>query len=276
MIPRTKLNRLGRVSQAHAEMPLRTHVVREAFDDFRMFGELPDDDRLADAVARAALNGGRIETVTRERSELERILSTPLPPRVQIEVVTSTPNQAAVKVGEVREGLFQEAVHETGFARTTARCAIALLVAQGGDVCDPMFGADRGVPKYGTLGMRVMGWPERFAVRPYVAQAHRLFARLDALRDRIDYRDPDWFVPIEKATLRLWDDGELPENELIRDLVLADEEFELLVRHKRGHDVAVQMAAFDRVAKAKGAKRDAAVQALVRLLHPTRSAEETS
>ena len=88
----------------------------------------------------------------------------------------------------------------------------------------------------------------------------RLFARYDDLRTRINRFDGDpWFEQAADTVLRFLDTGDLPRDELLRDLVLANAEFDALWRHKRGQDVAELMAALDRAARAGGAKRTAAV-----------------
>jgi hypothetical protein len=100
-----------------------------------------------------------------------------------------------------------------------------------------------------------------------VKQAQRLFARFDELRQRTPPDDDPWFDECIDVAVRFRMTGELPEEELMRDAVLADLEMECLVRHKRGQDVGDLMAALDRAALAKGGAREdaiAAVQQLVR------------
>ena len=54
-------------------------------------------------------------------------------------------------------------------------------------------------------------------------------------------------------------EGELPEDELMREAVLAYGEFFGLLQHYHGHGDAEVMAAFDQVAKASGKKRVTAI-----------------
>ncbi len=51
----------------------------------------------------------------------------------------------------------------------------------------------------------------------------------------------------------------LPEDELMREVVLANAEFMGLLQHHVGHGDAEVMAAFDQVARTKGKKRATAI-----------------
>lgn len=139
-------------------------------------------------------------------------------------------------------------------------------MCKGGDVCDPAFGAERGLPKHGSVGMHVLGYPERLAVPPYEAQAQRLFARLDDLRDRVNGEDPELWHAIRDATVDVAVHGELPPEGLVRDGALAMAEYDCLWQHRRGKDVKKLMAAFDAAARAAGKRREAAMQRLTSVL----------
>jgi hypothetical protein len=90
--------------------------------------------------------------------------------------------------------------------------------------------------------------------------ARRLFLRYDALREQIDHEDRDWWWELEEAVFAFSQEGVLPEDELMRDAVLADAEMDALFRHSRGRDVGEQMALLDAAARARGAKREAAIE----------------
>ena len=123
---------------------------------------------------------------------------------------------------------------------------------------------------------RVCGYPNRLILPPYEDQARRLFARIEALLDQVDYSDPDWCSPMSEAIVIFAQTGDLPDDELLRDLVLADIERSALLWHKHGEDVSELMAAFDRAAMASGQEREeavAAVQEVVRARSKTVSSE---
>lgn len=167
---------------------------------------------------------------------------------------------ACPQLPPIREYLFDEAVYGPGFIRTAARGALRLLVFLDGEVTDPQLGADRGLPKFGSIGMHILGFPQRLARPPYVKQARRLFLRYDALRELIDHQDPAWWMDLEDAVFAFSQEGTLPEDEVMRDAVLADAEMDALFRHSRGHDVGEQLALLDAAARAKGAQREAAIE----------------
>lgn len=54
---------------------------------------------------------------------------------------------------------------------------------------------------------------------------------------RIAHEDPWWWKELEAALYAFDDSGELPDDELLREVVLASEETMALMRHYRGHDV---------------------------------------
>jgi hypothetical protein len=78
------------------------------------------------------------------------------------------------------------------------------------------------------------------------------------LRDRIDHEDRWWWKELETVLYWFDDYGQLPEDHLLREMVLAGEELMALFRHYRGHDVRELMAACDKAARLQGAARRAA------------------
>lgn len=240
--------RLEKVKKTITSLPIRKKVLDELFEVFVEFGELPEEQHLADAVARRAL--GREETrggflVLRPRRE--------------------------EAFPEIREMLFDEAVFDTGFGQRAARLAIAAEVALGGKVTDPRFASHHGMPEHGSMGMHVIGHPQRLAIPPYVDQANRLFARYRVLRARIDHDDPDWFDPFKNALVAFHATGEIPVEGIERDYVLVEAELDTLMRHKTGEDVGELMAAFDAAARVMTEDREAAVQRVVELIAQRRA-----
>jgi hypothetical protein len=262
MKPRTS-KRMERVAQVIAARPIRADALDKAFAHFCDTGELPDQQRLADEVARRALRGRQEPPDSADSLSNEERQKRFLELFAALRQRPAEPEQP-----EVRECVFHEAVFGNVLVRRAARLVLVLEVERGGDPADPKFLADRTLPDHAAVSMHLLGYPERLAKPPYLAQAKRLFARYDELRVRINrYEDDPWFDLHVDAVIRFEDTGDLPDDELLRDAVLAHEEWDALQDHARGRDVSEWMTALDRAARAKGVKRDEAieeVQAIVR------------
>ena len=94
---------------------------------------------------------------------------------------------------------------------------------------------------------------------PYEEQAQRLFDQFHDIRERIDRDDRQWMDAYGEAAMVFLHEGELPEDELMREAVLAYGEFFGLLQHHVGHGDPEVMAAFEQVAKGRGKKRLAAI-----------------
>ena len=244
-----KRRRFERLEEAVARIPFRAELLQEWFEHFRVTGELPDDDdRLAHALLEQARRGGAARSQQMSRVELLMIGANP---------------DGKAKADSVRDHLFAEAVSAEKFVRILARLAIEHLVLHGGDVCNAAFGADKGLPTYGTVGMHVMDVRRRLAVAPFEEQARRLFRRMDAMRGRVARIDDSWWVPIQAAKAAFVQHGEVPEDEAVRGWVLALVEYDCLFRHRRGQDVGELMAELDAVAAGAAEAREAALERVV-------------
>ena len=217
MKPRNK--RLARITQAVEAAPLLTSVMDEWYPWFRDFGELSEDDQVARCVVHRALRGGEDEPLS---------------------------EAAAFEEFSVRNRLFDEALHDPLPLRRVARAAIALEVAHGGSVESPGFASRYGMPVHTSVGMHMLGYPNRWVQPPYENQGHRLLARLDCIRARINTDNPLWFTQQVDAHMAFLRTGVLPGEDLRREALLAHLELDQLVRHKRGVDVSELMALFDR------------------------------
>ena len=246
---RVREGRMARLKQAIDTLPIKRRAVDAAFTHFRETGWLPEEQRLADAVARRVLFG---EAASQPLSPLEALI-------LNVQVVSGHEQE---RLPTVREALFHQAVFETGVMRESARAAFVIHTANGHDPTDPQFLADKPPPDFAAVGMHLLGYPENLAKPPYVDQAHRLFERYAALRRRMDQSDPDWFEPIADAMLAFEMRGELPADELVREVVLADAEMEVLWAHSKGRDVAEVMALFDKVQWLDGQEGEEALRAL--------------
>jgi hypothetical protein len=243
--------RLRKLSQQIDAMPIAPEVEKAAFERFRETGELPEHQRLARAVTDRALRGGvdqGYSVVVDFKSTVERLLR-----------IANNEEESETEPQPLRKWLFDEAVYGADFVRCAARGALKILVAAGRDVTDPDFlGADTVLPDYGTVGLHVLGFPERLAKPPYEDQARRLFERFAVLRERTN-RDDAWYEEFSKVSFQFLHKGELPEEELMCEAVLAYTEFMWLLGHFLGHGDAEVMAAFDQVARAQGEVRAAAI-----------------
>jgi hypothetical protein len=242
--------RMARVQKAIDDSPVRRKVLREAYDWFWMFGEMPDDDHVAYEVVQQALNGGEERPMIAEEQLEPRVKQARAAYWKRGHLPLRTTPQT------VRDRLFEEALFEQGQLRHAARSAIAIEVAYDGDVESPGFASRHGMPFHGSAGMHVLGYPGKWATPPYEFQAQRLFTRLDVLRFRIAADDRAWFEVQVDAVVHFLQTGELPEDALRAEVLLAEVELEQLVAHKRGKDVSEAMALFDLAARREGEERD--------------------
>ncbi len=248
---RANRKRLASVAQRIDTMSVAPAVVSAAFERFRETGELPDHQRLAVEVVQRALRGGvgpgmvRIDFAGGLRA-LQRLLD-------GVREDEPEPEQ-------FRKTLFDEAVYGPSFVRIPARLALKILVDMGRDVTDPEFiPLDTEIPDWGSVGWHLLGFTERIVKPPYEEQAQRLFDRFADLRGRIDRDDKQWFENLADAGCRFLNEGELPDDELLCEAVLANGEFFAVLRHYVGQGDPEVMTAFDQVAKAKGKKRASAI-----------------
>jgi hypothetical protein len=248
---RSATKRLGRLRNAIDAAPVRRHLVREAYEWFHDFGELPDDDdHLAYDVVQQALRGGEEGPVVDPQGAKKPV------PFHQRERPSETWPPS------VRAMLFDEALFAPLPLRKVARAAIAVEVAYGGDVENPAFGARHGMPTYGCVALHCLGYPKRLAVPPYEDQAKRLFVRLDDVRGRIPQDDPRWFEEQARAVVAFSQNGELPSDELRLDALLVDVEMDLLIAHKRGREVREAMAVMDRAVRGDEAEQSGSLHRL--------------
>ncbi len=160
----------------------------------------------------------------------------------------------------MRALLFDEALYAYPALRAVARAQIGVEVAYGGDVESPGFGARHGIPMYGSVAMHMGGWHKRLVLPPYEFQAKRLFVRFDNIRGQIDHDDPNWFEVQAKAIIRFNQTGELPDDDLHLDSLLANVELDQLVAHKHGKDVAEAMALLDKVVRGEREEQEDALK----------------
>ena len=251
----THERRLLKIEQRILSLPIAHQVVTKAFTVFQKTGELPEDQRVAYAVVQRAKMGARMADLYASTTDWGTL----------IEAKLEEPKRPA---DEVMDSLLNEAVSAPEPWRAVARQMLKALASAGTDVATPAYaveGIKLDLPDYGTVGMYLMGFPDRLAKRPYVKQAKRLFRRIDELRKRIPHDDRRWFDRAGDATQRLQHDGERPDDELVLDAVLALGELDALLRHATGEDVGELMGAFDAAARGKGEQRAVAITTVQQL-----------
>jgi hypothetical protein len=249
-MPGRRHKRLERVEKSFAARPLRSDLVKAAYEHFRETGELPEHDRLASEVLRHARWG-----YTPDQSTEARILKILERARARRDQGLPTPEEPSV-----RECLFHEAMHEHDIVRQAARVALRWEVDCGADVTDPEFLADRGLPEFGTVGLHLLGYPDRLLRPPYEEQGRRMLTRYAELRARVREEDEVWFERLSDTIVASQDRGDVPGDDLLRDAVLVFLELDSLIHHARGRDVSERMAALDTAATTEGPEREEAIE----------------
>lgn len=194
---------MERAERAFAQMPLRDDLLEEAFETFRDTGELPDARRLAAAVLQRALE-------QRDDPEPEP-LDFPAALRRLVEILNQIEDGTLPETRRdaIRRHLYNEALCGEDVVRIFARQALKALSFLDHDVTQPLYlDEEIGLPEFRTVGMHVLGWPERLARKPYVRRARRLFARYAELRERIGQQDPAALDPIRATIIDFYERGE--------------------------------------------------------------------
>ena len=86
----------------------------------------------------------------------------------------------------------------------------------------------------------------------------------------MDQSAPDWYDPIADAMLAFEMRGELPADQIVREVVLADAEMEALWGYKKGQDVAEAMAVLYKVQRRDAQVAEDALRALCEMANPGR------
>jgi hypothetical protein len=241
---------LTRLEHAIGSAPGNPAVTKAAFELFLKTGELPEDIRVAQAVADWAVTG--------------------VPPMHSMQrvdwgqLILAYMQQAESPVEITYKALLAEAIHGPGMVQVCARQALRSLAEAGADMRKPGLSGIE-MPLHGGVGMRMLGFPERFATGVQQGQFERLLARVDLLRERLPQGDQRWFANMRLATERFQLDGEMPADERMLEAILVLGELSTLLRAKAGEAVEQELAAFASAASAAGAARTDAVQNLQEL-----------
>jgi hypothetical protein len=228
-------------------------------EHFRATGEPPEDLRVVESVAQQLLRGEVAPTGGQPLRSFEDSMAELAKLAKQLREAAKNPAPAG---RAPRAVLLEEAVYGEGVVREAARGVLNWAARHGADVTDSRFLAGCALPDQGSLGLHLLGCPECLAIPPYEEQAERLFARCAAIRARIDRSNPAWFDPTEAAIHRFRRTGELHDDPLVRECVLADGELMALMAHYLGVGDAEVLVALDEVAQSKGTRRTCAITAL--------------
>jgi hypothetical protein len=244
--------RMSKVEEQFASVPIPPKVVKAAFEKFRSTGELPEDVPLAYLVIDTAKRG---ECVYGPGDQVDW--------GATIQAVLNKPKRAD---DPLMDELYNEAVFGDGMVQAAARQTLRALAGAGFDPSQPQFaGKDMELPNWGGVGIQFLGIPQRLAKPPYEQQAERLFVRYEVLRDRIPQGDRVWSEQLDCAVRDFQERGELPADQLMRDVVLGDAEVQALMQHLCGEDVSQVMAALDAVQQSSGVGREAALVSVQQL-----------
>jgi hypothetical protein len=232
-VTRAYRRRVRKIEDAVRAIPVRGDVALAAYEHFRATGELPDEPRVAATVVRHCKRGHAPRDYADEAEEIRAVMQA---------AWNKTCND-----DEVMNALYDEAVWAPEPLRLAARQVLVALAKSGHDPSTAVFeriGSKVELPEYGSVGMMLLGFPDRLIRPPYELQAARLLNRYDDLRPRIKQDDRCWFDRLADATGAFHERGDLPDEPLLLEAVLAGAELQALFDHAAGDDVGERMAAF--------------------------------
>ncbi len=244
--------RLHQVVDRLRSVPVHPQAIEKSVQHFRETGELPEDERLAGTIVRRLLSN--IPSVSED--------GTPLSLAAMIHAGLDRPPRPR---DEVMDSLYFEAAHGPGLVRAAARLVLQNCASIGWDVTKPCFverGIELDLPEYGSVGMAVIGLPERLAKPPYEAQAQHLFQRLDQLRSSRPDPDESCRAALSRAIDAFLAQGDLPEDPWLREAVLCNSELDQFFLHFIGQCDHEVMAVFATAGTATGEERERAIATL--------------
>jgi hypothetical protein len=199
-------------------------VLRAAFARFRQTGELPDDVEVARRIVYRSETGVDATAFGADPSSQAA--------RLREEV-----HGLMTRADPVMDALRQEAVHAPEPARSAARQILMAMARDGHDPSESCY-RNNGIPApamtCASMALSILGFPHCLVTEPYRERANKLFARLDDMRARIEPDHDAWMPRFHEALERFSIDGDLPEDELLLQGVLADAELVGAVGTARG------------------------------------------
>lgn len=236
--------RVADVTEALCRRPVAPELVDQAFETFLATGQLPDEPWFAAQV------------VDQLKPTMNRHLG-----RNFIDWAKQLCAEFERPKDPVRDRLIHEAVWETGVFRMAARCMLEGLVSAGFDPRQPIFDGME-LPEFGTVGMALLGVPERLVGPEHEAQGQRLTERLEAMARAIPHHNRRWWLELHNAAQMFQHDGERPADPMVLDCVLALGELSTFLDQVAGASVDEELAAFDAASQATGADRERAIERL--------------
>ena len=234
---KARATRLTRVEAVIGILPPSPRAVKEALEEFRSSGELPEDVALGRAVVQRARDGFEMKYDANGRVDWPGSIAA---------VGAARPT----KPDRILRALYDEAIHGPGLIQAAARHVLRTIAQCGRDVTTAIFDeAEFSLPEFGGVGLKMLGFPERLIEPPHEDQARRLLERVDELRRRLPARDPRWCEEFRDAFEMFVVYGDIPDDPLIREAVLAEGETQALLFAYRGDDVDDLLAAYDRASR---------------------------
>ncbi len=241
MTRKSTWNRLAVVARAIDNQPFALPAIDRAYATFLRTGELAEDNRLAGVVLHRALHARR------ESADLDT------------GAWADGQQPAASLKSSPRGRVFGEAACSSDPARIAARVLISILVRNGHDPTDPEFvPSGFEAPEFGGVAMHALGWPDRWVRPQYAHQMERVMQQHAKLRKNV-VRSEAWYRDAAAGLRAFLTRGEVPSEPDVRLFALTIGEMFALNRHYFTGTPEDLLAAFDAVANAVGAKRDAAL-----------------
>lgn len=247
---RPSLHRLDLAGAALARIPVHPARVDAALAKFLSTGLLPDDLWVASHIPARLRSHPLIE---RGPDSIDW--------QAMVRAFVAGPPPAEDKVVDA---LLDEAIYTTGLVQAAARSALVGLVRAGFDLRQPIFdGVD--LPEFGTVGWAVLGFPQCFVAPHHAEQCERLELRCDILARAVPHGDRQWWRGLRAAADAFQSHGELPDNDLVLECVLALGEWNTFARQIAGHRMDEELAAFDAAFLAIAGSRSPAIARLQEL-----------
>lgn len=251
MPSKTSRKRLLRVAARLHSRPVPARVTAKAFEHFRVTGELPDDPRIGDALLKRIRTG--IEVVESPNGDVDWGAT----------IASSFTRQPRAE-DEVMDRLIEEALYAEGIVRSAAREVLMAFARAGLDVTSALF-AGKARPEHGSVGMQLLGFPDRLARRPYVRQIQRLIRRAERVRREVEEADHRWSDDLRRAAECFQLHGHVPRSPRMLEAVLILGEMNTFMRNAAGEDVRDLLALFDAIATKQGAERQQYIDQLVEM-----------
>jgi hypothetical protein len=247
---RPSLHRVDLAGAALARIPVNPDRVNAAFAKFLSTGQLPDDLWVAP----------HIPARLRAHPLIERGTDT-IDWQATVRALLAGPPPAEDKVVDA---LLDEAIFGVGLVRMAARSALVGLVRAGFDLRQPIFDGVE-LPEFGTVGWALLGFPQNFVAPHHAEQCERLELRCDILARAIPHDDRQWWRSLRAAADAFQASGELPDDDLVLECVLALGEWNTFARQIAGGRMDEELAAFDTAFMATEGDREPAIARLQEL-----------